>query len=185
MQRATDLQKLIKKTKLEYERKFIVPLLMKFTRPPQMFDSKQIRLRKQIESDLDLLDSMILCDSCAGSGTMAHRIEDVETHKDACEWTLVTDNRVFFVDTCPWCLGKGLVIPQHLRTGVLFPVENSIVDDEFAPYCGMVCPVCNDELCWRFRKTESDEIYYSSTCHGHEYTLYPNTFHLKKQRIDS
>lgn len=92
--------------KNRYEEKYINPLRLKFTRPPKMFDDGQIRLRKQIERQLDELEKATLCPCCNGTGVIIEKV--VETHSDT--WKRVReDPREYTNDLCSNCLGDGIV----------------------------------------------------------------------------
>ena len=99
---------ILRRRKKEYEKKHITPLLFKFTRPPIMYDDGQIRLRKQIEDSLYVLDQAQLCPTCDGEGTFFEKVEHEQVN-----WQDETDPREYIEITCEECLGIGLVFPEE------------------------------------------------------------------------
>ena len=84
-----------------------MPLMFRFTRPPKMFDTEQIRLRKQIEDEMECLESAELCSECNGLGVV---IEKVPDYKHSTDWNQEIDPRVYTNNQCNECLGNGIVL---------------------------------------------------------------------------
>lgn len=95
-----------------YRDRFITPLVEFFTKPPLLYDSHQIRLRKQMERELESLEKTILCPTCLGRGIVMKKIDHFVD--PAANWkNFLTskngDSRAVALDFCFECLGNGIV----------------------------------------------------------------------------
>lgn len=104
----TTPSKILCRRKREYERKFITPLVSKFTKPPKMYDDGQIRLKKQIEFMMDVLDHATLCKKCGGACAIFDKIE----HVQEVTWKDEIDPREYTSCICKECQGQGLEFPK-------------------------------------------------------------------------
>jgi hypothetical protein len=93
------------KAKREYEKKYINPLLCKFTRPPKMFDEGQVRLLKQVNKmALDLREAE-LCMECEGKGVVLTHLE----HPVLTSWQEHYEEKEWSVDKCQECDGNKII----------------------------------------------------------------------------
>jgi len=94
--------------KKRYEQQYVEPLRHKFTRPPEMFNDHQIRIKKQIEWELINLDSAEICPMCNGACVIVKLVPEYD-HK-AKSWKEDVDPRAYVNNQCWRCCGEGIVV---------------------------------------------------------------------------
>ena len=125
--------------KKKYRDKHIVPLFSFFTHPPKMYDSDQIRLRKQIERMLEDLDKAEVCFKCEGRGVIIEKVKHIISYNQNWRYFLTSTNgdyRAITSDFCYTCFGNGIVFANRLEVGSLIKSDQlSVLKCEF---CGHI-----------------------------------------------
>jgi hypothetical protein len=157
------------KLKSNYKKKYVTPLLFRFTRPPKLFDEQQIRLRKQIEKFLDKLDVAEICPECKGKGVIFHEVKMVLKEKPLWNSPFVgalIDSRAYTNDMCFKCFGEGIIFGKDNETKIAkfgLIISHEQIDD-------LVCDVCNKDLDWNLEYYDRSPGLKAS-CHGIQYRV--------------
>jgi len=130
--------------KAEYKRRFITPLLFKFTRPPKLFDDYEIRLKKQVERELERLDTAEICSECNGQKTLTRK---VSVKGMEYQWFgFYYDMRAAEVCECSKCNGHGITFaadtPKRASDGMV------VSPDEVDVLCCVKCGEVLDDWRW-------------------------------------
>jgi len=157
----------LNKLKSNYKKKYIIPLLFKFTRPPKLFDEQQIRLRKQIEKLLDKLDVAEICPECKGKGVIFREVKMVLKEKPLWNSPFVgalIDSRAYANDMCFKCFGEGIVFGKDDKRKIAkfgLVINHEQIDN-------LVCDVCNKDLDWILENYNGNPGL-KAFCHGIQY----------------
>jgi hypothetical protein len=122
----TKQDKTLEILKKRYYTKYVEPLLSFFTKPPKLFDSCQIRLRKQIEKSLEELENARLCGRCSGQGVTVKKVIHVIDMEKTWKQLSTSDNgdtREIALDVCAVCFGHGIVLRPSKCVGSVFRHE--------------------------------------------------------------
>jgi len=155
-------KQLLKTLKEEYRKKYIQPLIDSFPKPLKMFDTDQVRLRKQIEDELILLDSAIICPDCKGRRVIFKKNELTTNNK----WNTFClgqkiDLRFCVNDCCLNCYGDGIIVNKKKDT----PINNNLFKEE--EIGNLKCIACKKLLVWEL----DNNFNYIAECHNIQYIL--------------
>ena len=175
---------ILNQLKNNYKKKYITPLLYKFSRPPIMFDEKQIRLRKQIEKMFEKLDFAEICTDCEGKGVIFKEINMVLKEKPLWNSPFIdaaVDSRAYTSDICLNCCGEGVVFnskkdKEFAKSGIIV-IDNKIFN--------VVCDVCGKYLDWVQTQYDENPVLVAK-CHNIEYQAIAKIFKIetRSRQID-
>lgn len=163
-------QMVLKVLKSRYEKKYLSPLLSNFPKPIILFDDKQIRLKKQIDSLVNKIDSSTICPECNGRGTVFETNDSLR--KSGPLWNVFSlgseiDNRAIKINMCMTCCGDGLVFKEDQNNGNLARNGDLVKYDNRNR---LLCQTCRQRLSWVFNE-DPDNPGLEAYCHGRLYRL--------------
>ena len=153
------MSNLLDQLKNNYKKKYITPLLQKFSKPPFNFNEQQIKLNKQLNKHLEKLDSAEICPDCEGKGVIFNEIKMVLKEKPLWDSPFVgalIDSRAYTSDICFKCCGDGIVFnsknnKELAKCGII--INDNKIDT-------MVCDVCGKYLKWKIKLVLLRRIYF-------------------------
>lgn len=169
--------------KYNYKKKYITPLLFKFSRPPKLFDEQQIRLRKQIEYLLEKLDGAKICPECKGKGVVFREIKMVLKEKPLWNSPFIgalIDSRAYTNDICFKCYGEGIVFGKDNEKKIAkfgLVINSDQIDN-------LVCDICDKDLDWNLENYDGNPGL-KSFCHGIQYRIVPKIFRVETTNCKS
>lgn len=167
-------KQVLKSLRSRYEKRYVTPLVEKFPKPLVLFDDKQIRLKKQIDSLISRIDSSEICPECNGRGVVFE--ENSHSLKENPSWDYPwnenhIDQRAIKNDRCTRCFGDGIVFTEQKdKFGRSLLIAQNGMSVHSSRMEELVCDFCHQKLLWTFIDDEA-EPYFESTCHDRSYLL--------------